>query len=43
MKDSSIDVPLPEAMNKLNKLCKCPISTSIEGIEPYNLSIEKKE
>jgi hypothetical protein len=43
LKDSSIDIPLPEAMNKLNKVSKCPISTNIEGIEPYDLSIEKKE
>ena len=30
-------------MKKLNKLSKCPISTNIEGIEPYDLFIEKKE
>jgi hypothetical protein len=43
MNDSSIDIPLPVAMNDLNNRPQCFISTNIEGIEPYDLSIEKKE
>jgi DNA replication protein DnaC len=43
MNDASIDIPLPVAMNDLNNRPQCFISTNTEGIEPYDLSIEKKE
>jgi chromosomal replication initiation ATPase DnaA len=43
MNDSSIDIPLPVAMNDLNNRSQCFISTNIEGIKPYDLSIEKEE
>jgi hypothetical protein len=43
MKDPCIDNPLLEAMNELNKQSKRLILTNIEGIEPYDLFIEKKE
>ena len=43
MNDSSIDIPLLVAMNDLNNRPQCFISTNIESIEPYDLSIEKKE
>jgi hypothetical protein len=39
----TLHIPLPEATEELNKLPKCPISTNIEGIEPYDLSIIKIE
>ena len=43
MNDSSIDIPLLVGMRDLNNRSKCFISTNIEGTEPYDLSIKKKE
>jgi hypothetical protein len=43
MNDSSTNVPLLVAMNKLNNRLECFISTNIECIEPYDLSTYKKE